>query len=204
MNGHEQETVGEELTKQFVFSSGRVVTLKPISPIFMSNADKAIEQNWIKEHGALPTPPTYEVLMGEGENAVVQEYEYDDESISDGTPEEQEAYQNYLEAINEYTLYTTTKTTEVMIRRGVEVDYPEGWEDDYLALGMEIPEDPYEKKIYYIENECVGVPMDYANLVQHLMNMTGIDPGLVEEALAGFRDNLQRYPDFPITEQEES
>lgn len=186
---------GTEIVKEFTFSTGKKVIIHPVSPIFMQNATKAIMNKWIEENGEFPEVPTYEAVVGEGESAETIVYKYDQESIVDGTPEEQQAYEDYIQTMSDYSDHESIRTAEILMRRGIELEYPKGWEDDYKAIGMEIPEDPYEKKIYFIENECIGTPSDYADLIQAIMSMTGVDMGLVEEALDGFRDNISRNSD---------
>jgi len=76
--------------------------------------------------------------------------------------------------------------------RGTEIDIPDdGWDTEQESLGIEVPTDPTERKIHYIETEAVESNQDYSELILAILAYQGIQQEDRAAAAASFPDQVE-------------
>ena len=167
--------------KNHVFTSisGREIPIMPISPAKLMRAEIGIEKAFRKK-GLPIDPPTYTVEVAGGG---IEEHVLDDSSIESGDPEEtkrrQEAWDAHVEAITEMHA-EQLRVTKKIVLESIDIPLPEddSWIKEQEELYIEVPEDPYERWIHWLETEVL-LAQDINEIVLEIMVLSGT--GLVSE-----------------------
>jgi len=163
--------------KTFTTQSGITLTLKPVSMMTIERVRAMARQQFEDEHGELK-PPTYETSVGET-------FEHDSDSIADESTsdEDKKGWLDYQDNLRALLTETIGAVTEAFIFAGV-TDNPDGdaWKATYQALHIEIPDDPKEFKLFWLDNEVLSNRTERTQLALHIKAQA--DPVEVEAVKA--------------------
>lgn len=134
--------------------------------------------------------PTYEMKVAGGESL---NYPMDEEIAKNKgrLPE----WKAYVEAKAKVEAGYSKKFLELMIWEGVNCVIPDvesDWQKSSDYFGIKIPDNPIERKLFYVYNELLGTPEDVGNLIAEIFSVSQIDEEAVETLRNSFRANVQR------------
>jgi len=181
-----------------VTSLGRELPLKPVSPYLIEAIESGVQKEWIKEFGALPTVPTYEIEV-DG-NTIQMDHDLttlDDTDDEDEATANRVAWDKYQSDMNLLRARRTQRITKALILRGCDIQIPEddAWYQEQKALGADIPEnteaDPQALRFYYIVSEYIGSTKDLLSLIEIIMSFISVDEEDVESQMSKFPGELQ-------------
>jgi len=165
------------MDKTFTTQSEVTLTLKPVSTMTIERVRAMARQRFEDEHGEIK-PPTYETSVGET-------FEHDTDSIKDEhtSDDDKRAWLAYQGSLNTLLLETISAITEAYLFAGV-TDNPDGddWKATYQALDIEIPDDPKEFKLFWLDNEVLSNRSERTQLALYIKALA--DPVEVEAAQA--------------------
>lgn len=134
--------------------------------------------------------PTYEAkVVGGG----VQEYPLD-ETIAKNKGRLDE-WNDYLDAKAKGEAAHAKKFLELMIWEGVDVVVPDAgsdWQKSNEYFGIVIPDNPIERKLFYVYNELLGTPEDIGDLIAEIFAASKIDEEAVAKLRTSFRSGVSR------------
>lgn len=174
------------MNKTFSSSRGSVLNLKPVSQFKLDSLRTA--------NRVVPIP-TYQTSVVGGASETIPL----DEKIAKnkGRVEEWEAY---LEEKKQADQFNAKKFWELMVWEGVEVEVPgeeSQWYQTCKHFGMDVPENPVERKLFYVYNELLGTPEDIANLISEIFAVSQIDAKVVAKLRESFRAGISGSTDRP-------
>lgn len=172
------------VVKTFSSFRGIAIPVKPVSQFKM---------NTLNDSRRVVPVPTYEVENVAGEKQIFPL----DEKIAEnkGRLEEWKTYLTEKKVADEWN---AKKYLEFMVWEGVEVEVPDKdstWQKDCEHFGMTVPEDPIERKLFYVYNEFFGTKEDMQNLVIEIMTISQVDEEAVAKLRDTFRSGVQRPSD---------
>lgn len=166
--------VPEVKTAEFTTSTGVKVLLKPVDPIFIQSVAASIK---------LPKAPTYEVTTISGRTERHKMDAKAAEQLPDGTS----IWEQYIDEHNEAQTEQSNRILRAILYVGTEVELPtHDWEKKFRFLGMDIPDDPDERRVFYLLSELST--HDTMALMTQVMRLTGVDEEVVQQAEAAFRN----------------
>ena len=163
----------------FVTSIGVVLPLRHISPLLVEKARASIP---------IPERPTY---TAETVSGVIEVHPHDDTTLE--TDEDRAEWQNYLMQRALVDRQINERVTMLLFRRGINFDALKLPKDDKWikeqeeVFGIEVPDDPIERKIHWVETEALATTDDIKLLIVKLMAMTGAPKEVVAAAERSFR-----------------
>jgi len=162
-------------------STGQKVRIRPLS------ADVKRQLDLLRE--GLPEAPTYTITYPGGEEEKVP---HDPTTLD--TPEERESWLRFVEKFQEASTEMTTRWVKAVVLLCIlDLEYPEGWKDDFEYLGIEIPEDEREQRIFFINNILLPTEEDKELFAQTVVTISTVRREDLALAKAEFRDILPRY-----------
>lgn len=165
------------MSRTFTTSRGVVLEFLPI-PTFL-------EKIYIQH--PLPQPPTYSVKTVAG---AVETHVHDTTTLE--TDEDRAAWDAYQKNLKDSQEKLNLALMRVVLLRGIKVDLPadEGWIQEQAFIGLSVPDDPRERKIYWLETEVLASKEDYAAVVAGVMEASGVPEEAVRQAEETFRGAL--------------
>ena len=134
--------------------------------------------------------PTYEAKVAGGASLFVP---LDEESARNkGRLEEWNAF---VEQRKISEAAHAKKFLELMIWEGVDVEVPgtdSEWQTTSDYFGIKVPENPIERKLFYVYNELLGTPEDIGDLISQIFSVSQIDEAAVAKLRASFRSGAPR------------
>jgi len=162
-----------------------------VSSFKIARVRQAVRAEFIEKHGE-PKPPTYTAKMGGGPGIVTweEEHTYTRDNIADGSEKDRLAWREYEQQEQMLGQKTWAKTAEVYLLRGVLEDLPDddGWIEEQVEDGIEVPESPRERKIHWIKTELL---MDSAEMLSLINAIQGREQE-VERAATVAAEMFQR------------
>lgn len=174
---------GATMPESFTTSTGVELILKRISPLLVNKAQASV---------IFPERPTYEAETVSGE---IEIHEHDKTTLE--TEEDHEAWRQYLMEYMRAEQLQNERLTNVLLRRGIDYDAlqlpeDEGWiEEQQDIFGIEVPEDPFKRKMHWLETEAFTTTEEIEKLIIRLMAMTGVDEEVLTAAERSFRRPLE-------------
>jgi hypothetical protein len=165
----------------FKSSKGAILELKPVSQ-FKLDSLRASKKD-------IPIP-TYQAKVAGGGT---QEFPLDREIAEhkNRLPE----WEAYVAASKALDADYSKKFFELLVWEGVELEVPDAdseWQKSSEYFGLAIPENPIERKLFYIYNEVFGIPEDLTNLITEIMTVSQMDAEAVAKLRASFRNQPPR------------
>lgn len=170
--------------KTYTTLNGQTVSLRAVSQLVIAKISEAVLKEFKDNQEPLEVP-TYLVTNGAG---VVEQLPHDPTTLE--SPEEQVAWNKYLDATTRLENATTLRVTKYALLEGLDYAPPDDrWEKLQKHLGLTIPDDPYEKQLHYIMTDILRTPGDQAGAAQKII-LLSMD-GLPKETLAAVRKSFR-------------
>jgi hypothetical protein len=137
-----------------------------------------------------PEPPSYEVKTATG---AVERHAHDATTLE--TDEDRAAWQAYLQARADAQTAQSLALTRLVLLRGISVDMPtdEQWVKEQEWLGLQVPDDPFERKLHYIETEVIAGVADIEAIMLGVMRESGVPEELLAQMDATFRHQVGQF-----------
>lgn len=143
----------------------------------------------------LPEPPIYEVKTATG---VTEKHTHDETTLE--TDADKAAWAEYQKNLQEATARLNLALMRLVMLRGVKVQMPKDdtWIAEQQFIGLTVPDNPRERKLYWLETEALASQDDYAQMLAGVMAASGLSEEVVQQAEATFRGALGRDSAQPI------
>lgn len=179
------------MTHIFTTTAGIEIPIQPISLLDLQLAQDAIEKEFLDNNEPIE-PPTYEVeTFGGGEEINT----YTELTIVDAPEEDKEKWRLHLEALDRMG-EEIQKRTGIIYLDGITYDLPE--DDSWIArrkklLNEDIPDDPDELKLHYVNNVLLKTPADKSGLMLEIqkLSMTGVNEEAIQAMEELFRSQVE-------------
>jgi len=181
--------------KQYTTERGIKIGIMPI-PLLLDKIREA--------HGG-PAVPTYTEKTAGGDQEVELDADMMDaakEHNPEWYEEHEEAWAAYLEerAVSDKAL--NDRIWNAVQLKSVRVDMPKdgSWAEEQAFLGLDVPEGAIERRIYYVETEIVGGPIDILNIMA-MASGGEVSEEVLAQAEDSFRGLLQKEITEELTDQ---
>ena len=170
-------------TIKYTTGAGIEIEIKAISPDYMAELDKQVP---------MPEPPTYERTLLGGETEVIA---HTKDSVE--TEEEKLAWAEYEMKLAIARSELFMKKARAIVKKCVDVEMPkdEAWIIAQQEDGINVPEDPSEKKRHYIKTECIASESDIFFVVEAARKLSRFDAEDYAKALDFFRTSVRGETD---------
>ena len=170
-------------TIKYTTGAGIEIEIKAISPDYMAELDKQVP---------MPEPPTYERTLLGGETEVIA---HTKDSVE--TEEEKLAWAEYEMKLAIARSELFMKKARAIVKKCVDVEMPkdEAWIIAQQEDGINVPEDPSEKKRHYIKTECIASESDIFFVVEAARKLSRFDAEDYAKALDFFRISVRGETD---------
>lgn len=170
---------------EFESSRGAVVSLTAMPPMLMARIEAQVDE----EFGEI-NPPTYTVEAIGGEPQVI---EHTAKTVE--TPEEKEAWIAYKDRLTERQTEKGNRVMRALQVQCMEPVFENGDEEAWIKrqeyIGMSVPDDELDRKLFWIESEFIGSTEDMMQALKIPMELAGVDPEELGAAEKLFRGPLQ-------------
>ena len=140
-----------EETGMYTTRKGVAIRLRLFSPVLRDKVRQSVE---------FPEVPIYVATTAGGGK---EEHPYTEDMIE--TDEEKAMWQEHQGKLLAANLMLYERLGRLALIRGTEVDIPDGWEQEQELFGIEVPTDPIERKLHYLETEAVESNDDLSALI---------------------------------------
>jgi hypothetical protein len=176
----------------FTTSKGVGLSLKAVSQ-FKIDALRAAKAD-------IPVP-TYKFQVVGGEE---QEYPLDAEIAKN--KDRLDEWIEYVLSKNKAESEYAKKFFEMMVWEGVDITVPgteSDWQKTSEYFGIKIPENPIERKTFYVYNELIGTAEDVGELIAGILSVSGVDEKAVSTIRESFRPGISRTTNSELPEVKE-
>lgn len=170
-----------------ITTDGREIHLHPVSQVLIQKTTEAVRRE-MKVAGMPLEPPTYEIATVAG---TVETHVHDETTLSND--EDRAAWAAYQAATAQLGRDTNERVTKLLMLKGVDVaDPPPEWAEDQKWLGIEVPDDPRERKLAYIQSDVLKTPDDIVVATMRIMqlSLTGLPEEDLDAIEAMFRNQM--------------
>ena len=157
---------------------GVAIRLRLFSPVLRDKVRQSVE---------FPEPPVYEAKTAGGGT---EKHVYTEDMIE--TDVEREMWRQYQGRRLAVDLQLYDRLGKLALIRGTEIDVPDGWEQEQAFFGIEIPEDPLERKLHYLETEAVESNDDLRDLILAVLQYQNTTEEERAIAAVSFPDSVER------------
>lgn len=135
----------------------------------------------------LPDAPFYEITTATGAK---EKHLHDDTTVQ--TDEERAALAAYKVEIARLNAEQQAKLTRLVLLRGITFDYPtdEMWVKEQAYLGIQVPDEPMDRRLHYIETEVIANAADVEAITLGVMEASGVPEEMVRQMAESFRHSL--------------
>lgn len=157
-------------------STGERIACKPISSKILRGLDA--------ERTNFPKRPTYTIEYPGGET---EEAEHDETTIAE-MPEEKEKWEAYVKEYNRVASEFQERWMKTIIILGITEQPADGWEADYEYLGIKLPEDKRELRLWWVNNVLLPTDEDKSAFSETITLISTIgkeDLARIEESFPG-------------------
>lgn len=173
---------------EYESSRGRVARFTAMPPMLMSRIETQVEE----EFGDV-SPPTYEVETVTGRTQVV---EHTAKTVTSG--EGKAAWNEYVRLNSERNEAKSSKVMRALqmecLQPIIPEDEEEGGENDWVARhkfsDLAVPDNKFERKLYWIEAEFVGNSDDMMACLKIPMELAGVSGEDMAAAENLFQDSI--------------
>lgn len=137
-----------------------------------------------------PKPPSYEVKTLGG---AVEQHVHDATTLE--TAEDKTNWAAYQQQLTAWEKQSEKDLMRLLMLRGIELKFPDDtlWEQEHKFIGLDVPTDPMEKRLHYIETEVLGGVADYEALMLGVMRISGVTEEKLSQVEASFRGMLGQH-----------
>lgn len=162
---------------------GLTFELKPFPPLQAPLAEQAARKRAAEQFGE-PVKPRYQV------EETGEWFDHDETTLT--TDEHRAEWDKYQATIKKTNEYVGDQMMRFFLFYGVNVnpDHDQEWETRQRHFGIEIPADPIDRKIHYIQTELVFSGSDIQEISTYLMTLAGVKEEMIEAATNSFRDSV--------------
>lgn len=166
----------------FTTSTGRVVKLQAVSPLLLDRIPHSLEKEWKRLGKALPKKPVYFAqTMGGG----LEPNEHDEKSLT--TDEDKRAWAEWQKAQAEWDAETNRRVLYAILLEGVLDEHPTPqWEARQRAIGLDVPDEEFEKQLAYVQTEIIRTSDDLTGIVRAVLELAGVKGELTATAVETF------------------
>jgi len=167
--------------KTFSSSKGADLELRPVSQFKIDTLRASKEE--------IPVP-TYETKVAGGDSLLIPM----DEEIAKNKGRLDE-WNAYIKEKQKKEAEFAKRFAELLIWEGVFVEVPDAeseWQKSSEYFKIKIPDNPIERKAFYVYNEFLGTQEDIGNLIAEILSVSQIDEEAVGKLRASFRIRAQR------------
>jgi len=157
---------------------GVAIRLRLFSPVLRDKVRQSVE---------FPEPPVYEAKTAGGG---IEKHPYTEDMIE--TDAEHEMWRQYQGRRLAADLQLYDRLGKLALIRGTEVSIPDGWEQEQALFGIEIPPDPLERKLHWIETEAVESNDDLRDLILAVLQYQNTTEEERALAAASFPGSMER------------
>ena len=170
------------------------VTLKPVSLVDLMEITSSIEMEY-RENGEPLDVPTYTIKVGDDEQTHEHEHILDDDgNVVKSTLETEEdhaAWEAHINAQARLETEVALYSSRYIMLEGIDIDWSQynGWEEKKKKYRITIPDDPDDKKLYFIMSVAFPTQSLQEQVAQNVMLLSaeGSDPERIEAIEALFR-----------------
>lgn len=169
----------------FVTKDGNRIPLRRVAPILMEKIRKSV---------TLPSPPTYEVEIAGGD---IETHVHDETTLE--TDEDRAAWAAYQKDFASANNRMIEKILRLLFAKATGDVLPpsDDWAKEQAYLGVDVPGEPLERKIHYIQTELLTHTSDIMAFMTAAMALTGVDEEVVQAAEATFRNPVREAGEDP-------
>lgn len=137
-----------------------------------------------------PKPPTYEVKTLGG---AVEQHIHDETTLE--TEADKTNWAAYQQQLRAWEKQSEKDLMRLLMLRGIDLKFPDDtrWEQEHKFVGLDVPTDPLEKRMHYIETEVLGGVADYEALMLGVMRISGVTEEKLSQVEASFRGLLGQH-----------
>ena len=191
------------MSEKYTSKSGVTIEIIPVAYYKLQQVILRIERGY-RERGEPVDPPTYVTTVGIGsetaEEIHVHEHVLDEngEIVNStlSTPEEHDAWKRHKDVQAKIANETAMATLKFALQNGILVDMSQndGWESDHRYYGIDVPEDPRDKKFHYIMSEVLVTPQEQQEVSMRILmkSINGVDPEVEESVSELFRSQVEK------------
>jgi len=170
---------------------GYTIKVRPFSGLLLTQIERAVRREF-EERGEPLAPPVYTFETAGGDTETVP---YDEKSIKNAPDEDVLAWSEYQNANERLVLETFNRQFDLEILECLEPpsDLGDAWERRQRRSGIEVPEDPDDKKIHLFKTVLLS-EMDQMHVhfrIQLLTSGGSVSDDLLEAAEARFRRAME-------------
>lgn len=174
---------------------GMTIELLPTSQLLLSMIRGGVRREFLDAKEPIDVP-TYSSKTVAGD---VQKFPLDEKSLEvKGDAEETErrkaAWAAHQDAIQRMWAEERRRVMRYQFSEGIVAEIPDTWDARMKKLGVEVPEDPDERKVFYIMTELLPTMpemMDVVIRLTALANRATLSQEMLEAAEATFRSSLR-------------
>lgn len=190
----------KRLLREYTTEQDVLLKLKPVRMVTTQTAVAIVEQEW-RDRGEPIDAPTYQIKTVAGE---IEEHELTEELLADEsawTPEEMRTnrakWSEHRKALARLQEAQAEKQMKVMIGLGIDCEVPDdGWEDELAYAGITVPDNPIDRKFYYIWHVATS-PFDKGQL-QAQLQLVNAGKIVTEADLDRFQGSVQSALAGPV------
>lgn len=164
----------------YVTTKGHEITFVPI-PGLLAKAQAGV---------IMPKVPaySYEDVAGTPVTEPMDEAVAADEKTS---PEDKARWDEYQTAQRLAEIERFTGSLDICLKAGIRFEEREGWEAEHEWMNIDVPTDPLERRMHYIETEVLGRHAeDTLNILMGVARVSGLNKELIGTAERTFRRAL--------------
>lgn len=163
----------------FVTKDGNRIPLRRVAPILIEKVRQSV---------VMPDAPTYEVETVGGDKEV---HAHDETTLE--TEKDKKAWAVYQTALADANGQMTDKILRVLFVRATGDVLPkdDSWIAEQSFLGIDVPAEPLERKVHYIQTELLTHANDISDFMMAAMGLIGVDEEVVAAAENTFRATLR-------------
>ena len=185
-------------SREFPLKRGGEIHLRAVSQYDVIDILRVSREAFEEEHGEVRCP-TFELPLGGGElgSAGSQRVQYTVDNIQGAPSDDVTAWRTYQTLKTLWQHESFQVTARVLLSDGVVEDPPDNgeWQEKYIRRGIDIPEDPDARKVFWIERQVVLGPGELITLVSTIQALASAEVLAAADVAADtFRDPVESQP----------
>lgn len=173
--------------REHITTRGIVIRVSASPPLLQPALKSALEQEWERIGRALPTRPTFVIKAAAGNE---ETHEHDEQTIK-GNPEAEAAWKEWQEAKATFESELREQLIRSMVLDCVEFEIDPRWDAKNKAKKVAVPEDEYERKIFYAYTTVFGEAGDYSAVMTISAELAGATEQQIVAVREAFRHPLE-------------